>query len=191
MLTVATFEAFGALLLLGASIAPEPSSDALYRYLQLATLLGYLLVIALKLLVCSGQKTTRDAETELAQWEGPGMVVACFVGYLCSMTALLSWPVAAILALTHVPMLVMASPLRAKSLAGWGILPLMLVSLPACWPWLLGFASGGGFDAGIATMLLWFRWYRLSGLLNLPLLCLVSFPAHLTAAFISIGPHTW
>lgn len=187
VLIVGTFQGFGALLFLAASIAPEPSAEALYLYLNLVTLAGYLLVMAVRLFVYHRRSTGQLVEKSTLPWEGSKMVIACLVAYFCCMTALLSWPVAAVLALTHVPMLVTAKPLRAASVASWCVLPFILFSMPACWTWLLGAATGRG-SGGIAVMLQWLRWYRVSGLLNVPLLCLVSIPAHLTTAFVLISP---
>lgn len=183
VIIVGTFELFGGLLLMGASTAPEPSAEFLPLYLQLITLAGYFLVVAMRVLV-SSKEGSKHLQGPL--WEGPKMVVACVVAYFCSVTALLNWPVAMMLALTHVPMLGMARPVKAKSVASWCLLPTMLISMPACWPMLLGAATGGA--SGSDVVLQWLRWYRLSGLLNVPLLCLVSIPAHLTSAFILISP---
>lgn len=188
LLIVGTFEGFGALLFLAASVAPEPSPEALYRYLNLVTIAGYVLVAAVRLFVYPRRPAGKLVEGSTLPWEGTKMVMACLVAYFCSVTALLSWPLAAVLALTHVPLFVMAKPLSAASVArSCVMLPFMLFSMPTCWPWLLGAATGRE-SGGITVISQWLRWHRVSGLLNVPLLCLVSIPTHLTMFFVFISP---
>lgn len=190
VLIVGTFEGFGALLLLAVSLAPQVSAEVLRWYLNVATLMGYLLVVAVRLLVHPRRSTSPRLVSETnapLQWEGPIMVIACIMAYFCSVTALLNWPLAALLALTHGPMVVMAKPLRLSNPGSWCTLPCMLFSMPACWPLLFGAAAGRG-SGGVEVILQWLRWYRVSGLMNVPLLCLLSIPAHLTAVFVLISP---
>lgn len=182
VLVVATFEAFGALLLWIAYAWPEPSEEALGVYLNIADLAGYLLVLAVRAFVpkeASGQQRH-------PRWVGPKTVMACMLGYSCSVTGLLSWQVAAVLALTHVPLLVAVRPFRGKHLSSWLMALGMIVSSPARWSSVLGWATAHASGTGI--MLRWLRLFRLSGLLNVPFMCLVSMPAHLTVAFVLLTP---
>lgn len=179
---VATFEAFGAMLLWVASAWPEPSEEALGRYLKVADLAGYLLVL-LAVRMCASKQDER--QQRLPSWVGPKTVMACVLGYSCSVTALLSWQVAAVLAITHVPLLVAIRPFQGKRLSSWCMALGMVVSSPACWSPVLGWASAH--RSGTSVLLRWLRLFRLAGLLNLPLMCLVSMPAHLTVAFVLLS----
>lgn len=190
VLIVGTFEGFGALLLLAASLAPQLSAETLRWYLNVATLMGNLLVLAVRVLVHPRRSTSprRISDTSAPlRWEGPKMVIACTMAYFCSVTALLNWPLATLLALTHGPMVVMAKPFRLANPGSWCALPFMLFSMPACWPLLLG-AATGRVSGGIEVILQWLRWHGVSGLMNVPLLCLLSIPAHLTVVFVLISP---
>ncbi|CAM9185558.1 unnamed protein product [Ectocarpus sp. 13 AM-2016] len=181
VLVVATFEVFGALLLWIASAWPEPSETALGVYLKVADLAGYLLVLAVYL--CSPRQAGRSQR--FATWVGPKTVMSCVLGYACSVTALLSWQVAAVLALTHVPLILAVRPFQGKRLSSWCMAFGMIVSSPARWSSVLGWATARA--SGTSVVLRWLRLYRLSGLLNLPLMCLVSMPAHLTIAFVLLN----
>lgn len=182
VLVVATFEAFGAMLLWIASTWPEPSEEALGKYLKLADLAGYLLVL-LALRVCASKQ--ENDQQRLPSWVGPKTVMACVLGYSCSVTALLSWQVAAVLAITHVPLLVVIRPFQGKRLSSWCMALGVVVSSPACWSSVLGWVTAHG--SGTSVLLRWLRLFRLTGLLNLPLICLVSMPAHLTIAFVLLS----
>lgn len=179
VLVVATFETFGAMLLWVASAWPEPSEEALARYLTLADLAGYILVL-LAVRICASKPETD--QQRLPSWVGPKTVMACVLGYWCSVTALLSWQVAAVLAITHVPLLVVIRPFQGKRLSSWCLALGMVVSSPVCWSSVLGWATAHG--SGTGVLLRWLRLFRLTGLLNLPLICLVSVPAHLTIAYV-------
>lgn len=182
VLVVVTFEAFGAVLLWVASTGPEPSEEALAKYLKFADLVGYLLVFLAVRMCASNQE--KD-EQRLPSWAGPKTVMACVLGYSCSVTALLSWQVAAVLAITHVPLLVAIRPFQWKRLSSWCMALGMVVSSPACWSSVLGWATAHGL--GTSVLLRWLRLFRLTGLLNLPLMCLVAMPAHLTVAFVLLS----
>lgn len=182
VLVVATFEAFGAILLWIASAWPEPSEEALGKYLKLVDLAGYLLVL-LAVRVCASKQ--ESDQQRLPPWAGPKTVMACLLGYSCSVTALLSWQVAALLAITHVPLLVAIRPFQWKCLTSWCMALGMVVSSPACWSSVLGWATAHG--SGTNVLLRWLGLFRLTGLLNLPLMCLVSMPAHLTVAFVLLS----
>lgn len=182
VLIVGTFEAFGALLLWIASAWPEPSEDALAVFLNVADVAGYLLILAVSM--CVPKQAVRRQGRPF--WEGPKTVMACLVAYSCSVTALLSWQVAAVLALTHVPLLSIVRPFRAKSWYSWCMALAMFVSSPARWSPILGLVTAQA--SGTGVVLQWLRWFRLSGLLNVPLMCLVAMPAHLTVAFVLFAP---
>jgi len=175
---VATFETFGALLLWIASTWPEPSEEALGAYLKAADLAGYLLVLIVR--VCVSRQDFK--QQRLPFWVGPKTVMACVLGYSCTVTGLLSWQVAAVLALTHVPLLAMVRPFQRNHSSSWFMALGMILGSPACWTSVLGWATAH--STGTGVVLQWLRLFRLSGLLNLPLMCLVSMPAHLTIAFI-------
>lgn len=179
---VAIFEAFGALLLWIAYACPEPSEEALGIYLNIADLAGYLLVLAVRAFV------PKEASSQQRHpwWVGPKTVMACVLGYSCSVTGLLSWQVAAVLALTHVPLLIAVRPFEGKHLSSWLMALGMMVSSPARWSSLLGSATAHASGTGI--VLRWLRLFRSSGLLNMPFMCLVSMPAHLTVAFVLLAP---
>lgn len=178
VLLVSIFELYGVILLLGASASTKLSATSVKYYLVAATLGGYLLVV--------GIMATMHRHGVACSWEGPKMVMACVAGYSFCLTALRSWPLATLFAVSHVPMLTMARPFKASSWISWCVLLSMLTSLPVSWPpslaWLTRTSSGG------AVVLGWIRWYQLSGVVNLPLLCLVSIPAHLTATFVLLSP---
>lgn len=178
VLVVAAFEVFGALLLCAASAWPEPSEEALGVYLKVADLAGYILVFGLRVYM---PKKPGD-QKRFPGWVGPKTVMACVLGYSCTVTALLSWQVAAMLALIHVPLLIAVRPFQAKSLSSWCMALGMMLSSPAQWSLILGGATANA--SGTRVMLRWLRLFRLSGLLNLPLICLVSMPTHLTVAFV-------
>lgn len=178
VLVVATFEIFGAFLLWAASTWPEPSEEALGAYLKVAHLAGYLLVLMVR--VCVSKQEIN--QQRLPCWVGPKTVMACVLGYSCSVTALLSWQVAAVLALTHVPLLVMVRPFQRHHSSSWFMALGMIMGSPVCWSSALGWATAHG--TGMGILLRWLRLFRLSGLLNFPLMCLVSMPAHLTIAFV-------
>lgn len=179
VLVVATFEAFGAMLLWVASAWPGPSEEALGRYIKVADLAGYLLVL-LAVRICASKQ--ENDQQRLPAWVGPKTVMACLLGYSCAVTALLSWQVAAVLAITHVPMLVVVRPFKVKLLSSWCMVIGMVASSPTCWSSMLGWVTAHG--SGTSVLLRWLRLFRLSGLLNWPLMCLVSIPAHLTIAFV-------
>lgn len=178
VLLVSIFELYGAMLLLGASASTKVSATSVPHYLVAATLGGYLLVV--------GMMATMRRRGVGCSWEGPKMVMACVAGYSFALTGLRNWPLAALLAISHVPMLAMARPFKSSSWMSWFALLSMLTSLPVIWPstlaWLTRTSSGG------AVILGWIRWLQLSGVVNVPLLCLVSIPAHLTATFVLLSP---
>lgn len=180
VLVVATFEVFGALLFCAASAWPEPSEEALGAYLKVADVAGYMLVFGVR--ACVPRQPSN--QQRLPGWVGPKTVMACVLGYSCTVTALLSWQVAAVLALVHVPLLVAVGPLR-KSVISWGMVLGMIISSPAQWSSVLGWATAHA--SGTSVVLRWLRMFRSSGLLNLPLMCLVSMPTHLTIAFVLLS----
>lgn len=184
VLIVATFEAFGALLLWITSAWPEPSEEELGVYLKVADLAGYLLVLVVR--VCVPKEASSQQRHPC--WVGPKTVMACVLGYSCCVTALLSWQVAAIVALTHVPLLVAIRPFEGKQLSSWFMALGMILSSPARWSSVLGWVTAHA--SGTGVVLRWLRLFRLSGLLNLPLMCLVSMPAHLTVAFVLFTPRS-
>lgn len=179
---MATFGAFGGMLLWAASAWREPSEEALGRGVILADLAGYLLVL-LAVRMCASKQDTE--QQQLPSWVGPKTVMACVLGYSCSVTALLSWQVAAVLAITHVPLLVMIRPFQGKRLSSWFMALGTVASSPACWSSVVGWATAHG--SGTSVLLRWLRLFRLTGLLNWPLMCLVSMPAHLTIAFVLLS----
>lgn len=182
VLVVATFEAFGALLLWMAHAWPEPSEEALGVYLKIADLAGYILVLAVR--ICVPKDVS--SQQRLPLWVGPKTVMACLLGYSCSVTGLLSWQVAAVLALTHVPLLVAIRPFDGQHLSSWCMALGIIASSPARWSSVLGWATAH--PSGTGIVLRWLRLFRLSGLVNLPFMCLVSMPAHLTVAFVLFTP---
>ncbi|CAM9269215.1 unnamed protein product, partial [Hapterophycus canaliculatus] len=181
VLVVATFEVFGALLLCAASAWPEPSEEALGLYLKVADLAGYILVFGIRQWVPRQPSNQR----RLPDWVGPKTVMACVLGYSCTVTALLSWQVAAILALIHVPGLLAVRPFQGSSFSSWVIGLGMILSSPAQWSTVLGWATAQA--SGASVMLRWLRLFRLCRLMHLPLLCLVSMPTHLTIAFVLLS----
>lgn len=182
VLVVGVFQVFGALLLWLASAWPEPSAEKLAVYLQVIDLAGYALI----LLLCAIGPPKAVKRNRRPFWEGPKMVMSCLVGYSCTVTALLSWQVAAVIALTHVPLLTMVQPFQRKSVASWCMALAMAISSPAQWSMVLGWVTARA--SGTGVMLQWLRWFRLSGLLNVPLMCFVSMPVHLTVAFVLFAP---
>lgn len=182
VLVVGTFQMFGALLLWLASVWPEPSAETLAVYLQVIDLAGYALI----LLIGATGLTKTAKRTRRPFWEGPKMVMSCLVGYSCTVTALLSWQVAAVIALTHVPLLTVVRPFQRKSFTSWCMALAMTISSPAQWSMVLGWMTAHA--SGTGVMLQWLRWFRLSGLLNVPLMCFVSMPVHLTVAFVLFAP---
>lgn len=184
MLIIGTFKAFGALLLWAASAWREPSEEALAVCLKVIVLAGYLLMLAVRVSV-----STRGTEgLKCPSWEGPKTVMACVLAYYCSVTALLSWQVAAVLALTHVPLLAMARPFKRSSVSSWCVTLAMALSSPARWASLLSLVTAH--SSGTGVILQWLRWFQLAGLLNVPLMCLVSLPVHLTVAFVLLTPES-
>lgn len=184
VLVVATFEAFGALLLWMTYAWPEPSEESLGVYLKIADLAGYVLVLVVRF--CVPKKA--GSHQRHPWWVGPKTVMACMLGYSCSVTGLLNWQVATVLALTHVPLLVAIRPFEGKQLSSWFMALGMVVSSPARWSSVLGWATANA--SGTSIVLRWLRLFRLSGLLNLPFMCLVSMPAHLTVAFVLFTPRS-
>ena len=140
--------------------------------------MGYLLVLGVRayVLPLGGEKNRH------ALWEGPKALMACLLAYSCSVTGLLSWQIATLLAFTHVPLLMMALPFKATSVYSWFMAFAMVVSSPARWASWLGIVTSQ--SSGTSIILQWVRWFQLSGLLNVPFMCLVSVPVHLTVAFV-------
>lgn len=184
VLIVGTFEAFGALLLWAASTWPEPLEGTLSTFLEVVGLAGCLLVLAVRKSV----STVTTKKLQRPPWEGPQTVMACVVAYFCSVTALLNWPVAAVLALTHVPLLALASPLQGRSVSNFLMAAAMVMSSPGRWASILNLVSAHA--SGTSVLLRWLRWFRLSGLVNVPLMCLVSIPVHLTVALVLFAPQS-
>lgn len=182
VLVVATFETFGAMLLWIASAWSEPSEEALGIYLKLADLAGYLLVLLAVRMCASKQEKNQQ---RLPSWVGPKTVMACVLGYSCSVTALLSWQVAAVLAITHVPLLVMIHPFQGERFSSWCMALGTVASSPVCWSSVLGWVTAH--CSGTSVLVRWLRLFSLTGLFNLPLICLVSMPAHLTVAFVLLS----
>lgn len=182
VLIVGTFEAFGLLLLWAASSWPEPSEEALAVYLKAADFIGYLLVMA----VCTCVSSQAGRRIWCTLWEGPKAVMACILAYSCSVTALLSWQIATVLALTHVPLIMMARPFKPKSVFSWCLAIGMVISSPA--QWASWFDLVTTHTLGLRVLIQWSRWFRLSGLLNVPFMCLVTIPTHLVVAFVLFSP---
>lgn len=184
VLVVGAFEVFGAIVLLIASAWQEPTEEALGVYLGVIDVAGYLVVLAVRACV----PTPPMKGLNVPSWEGPKTVMACLLGYSCTVTALLSWQLAAIMALLYVPLLVMARPFKKRSVSSWCMVLAMIVSSPARWSSILGCLTA--YSSGTGVVLQWLRWFRLSRLLNLPLMCLVLMPAHLTIAFVIYTPRS-
>lgn len=183
VLIVSIFHAFGALVLWLSSAWPEPSEQVLGVSLVVLDLVGYLLILGIHAYFCRQDTQSR----QLAIWEGPRAVMSCLLAYSCSVTALLSWQVAAVVAMTHVPLLIIVCPLERKSVFSWCTVFAMLVTSPACWSLLVGYLTH---TSRMGTILGWLRWFRLSGLFNVPLMCMVLMPVHLTIALVMAAPHT-
>ncbi|CAM9625355.1 unnamed protein product [Scytosiphon promiscuus] len=181
VLIVAAFQIFGAVLLCAAYAWPEPSAKALGVHIKVADIVGYMVVFGVR--ACVPRESSN--QKRLPAWVGSKTVMACVLGYSCTVTALLSWHVAAILALIHVPLLVAVRPFQRKSLSSWCMALGMIISSPAQWSSILGWAMAHA--SGTSVMLRWLQLFRLSGLLNLPLMCLVSMPTHLTIAFVLLS----
>lgn len=186
VLVVGTFEAFGALLLWAASSWREPQEDVLSTFLEVVGLAGYLLVFAVRKSASTVAVTSKKMQRP--PWEGPKTVMACVVAYFCSVTALLNWPVAAVLALTHVPLLAMARPFQGRSVSSLLMAAAMVMSSPGRWASILSLVAAHA--SGTSVLLRWLRWFRLSGLVNVPFMCLVSIPVHLTVALIMFAPQS-
>lgn len=184
VLIVGTFEAFGALLLWVASSWPEPLEGTLSAFLEVVGLAGCLLVLAVRKSV----STVATKKPQRPPWEGPKTVMACVVAYFCSVTALLNWPVATVLALTHVPLLALASPLKGRSVSSFFMAAAMIMSSPGRWASILNLVAAH--SSGTSVLLRWLQWFRLSGLVNVPLMCLVSIPVHLTVALVMFAPQS-
>lgn len=184
VLIVGTFEAFGALLLWVASSWPEPLEGTLSIFLEVVGLAGCLLVLAVR----KSASTVTTKKLQRPPWEGPKTVMACVVAYFCSVTALLNWPVATVLALTHVPLLALASPLQGRSVSSFLMAAAMVMSSPGRWASILNLVAAHA--SGTSVLLRWLRWFRLSGLVNVPLMCLVSIPVHLTVALVMFAPQS-
>lgn len=173
-LVVGTFVVFGVMLLLALSKCQELAPALVGRCFHAANLAGHALVMLTHVVMSGfGGKCS---------WGGPKSVMACVVAYSLAVTALLSWPLAALLAIFQVPMLTLSRPLPSLFRGG----PyLLMMSLVCAWAFLVPLVNGNGDGDVLAN---WIRWYNLAGLINLPLLCLVFVPAHLTTAFVLSSP---
>ncbi|CAM9679440.1 unnamed protein product, partial [Discosporangium mesarthrocarpum] len=174
VLVVGCLEAFGLLIFGAAVTAPELPASTLTLLLYGVTAVGYLLVAVM--LWASRESGRTQA------WEGPKAAAACLLLYVLIVTALLNWSLALIVTLTHVPVLVIVRPLHPRTPQFWAMLVVLGAATPPCLLWLLGIMTGYG--NGHTVLLRWLRGYMMSGLMNLPMVCLVSIPVHLMGVYV-------